>query len=163
MASLLLSPEFWVLVAFVIFALFLAWKVLRPVLKGLDDRAARIRGELDGALRLREEAQHLLAEYKRKQRTAADEAKEMLSHAEEEARRLADQAARDLEGALARREAQALDRIAHAESQALDEVRSMAVDLAIAAAGKLIAKKVDEKKAAKLIDAAAKELPEKLH
>lgn len=73
------------------------------------------------------------------------------------------QAAEDLLASIARREAQALDRIAQAEAQAEDDVRAEAVNLAIAATRHLLAGKLDAKQADKLIDRSFKELAGKLH
>lgn len=157
------DPTFWVAVAFLIFAAIILWKVRAPLIDALDSRAARIKSDLDEAQRLREEAQALLAEYKRKQRDAISETEEMLAHAEEEAKRLRRKAEDDLAAGLKRREQQALDRIAQAEAQAIAEVRNTAVDIAVSATGMLLVKNLDGRKAAKLIDDAVKALPKELH
>ncbi len=163
MTELLKQAETWVALSFLIFVAFVLWKGLKPTLRALDARAAKIKQELDDAQRLREEAQKLLAEYQRKERDAASEAEAMLAHASEEAGRLRAKAAEDLIASIARREAQALDRIAQAEAQAEADVRAEAVNLAIAATRHLLAGKLDAKQADKLIDQSIKELPGKLH
>lgn len=163
MLEQLQSPEFWVAIAFVIFAVFAVWKIRVPLLAALDDRAARIKQELDEAQRLREEAQHLLAEHKRKQRAVEQEIEEMLEHAKAESKRASEQAGFDLEAALRRREQQATDRIAQAEAEAVSAVRDLAVDIAVEATRKLLADNLDQAKAAELIDAAVKDLGDKLH
>jgi len=83
---MLLEAEFWVAVAFVIF-IAIAWKVggLSAMTKGLDNRANRIRHELDEAKRLREEAAAVLADYKRRQVEAEKEAQAIVASAREEA------------------------------------------------------------------------------
>lgn len=163
MTELLKDAETWVAVSFLIFVAFMLWKGLKPMLGALDARAAKIKQELDDAQRLREEAQKLLAEYQRKERDAEAEAEAMLAHAREEAGRLRAKAAEDLKASIARREAQALDRIAQAEAQAEADVRAEAVNLAIAATRHLLAGKLDTKEANKLVDQSIKELPGKLH
>ncbi len=163
MDSLLQSPEFWVAIAFLIFMLFAFWKIRGPVLGALDARAARIKADLEEAQRLREEAQHLLAEHKRKQRAAERESAEMLDHARAEAKRVSERAGFELEAALRRREQQATDRIAQAETDAVAEVRAVAVDIAVRATRKLLAESLDQAKAAELVDEAVKDLPDKLH
>jgi F-type H+-transporting ATPase subunit b len=157
------SPEFWVLVAFIGF-FALAWKPLgRAIAGGLDSRSARIKSDLEEAARLREEARTLLASYERKSRDAMKEAEEILVHARVEAQRMSTQAQAELERSIARREQLALQWIAQAEADALREVRSKAVDLAIAATAKILSEKLDSARADALIDAAIKELPRKLH
>jgi F-type H+-transporting ATPase subunit b len=163
MNHLLQSAEFWVAVAFVIFVIFMLWKATKPMMAALDARAERIKTELDEAKRLREEAQKLLAEYQRKERDAAKEAEAMLHHAREEATRLREKAAEDLKASVKRREQQALDRIAQAEAQAEAQVRAQAVDLAVAATRQILAEKLDETQAARLVDEALKDLPGKLN
>ena len=163
MGHFLSAPETWVAVAFVIFVV-LVWKpAQKALLSGLDARAARIEKELSEAARLREEAQGLLAQYQRKHRDAMKEANAIITHAREEADRLAQQAARDLEVSLKRREELAMQRIAQAEQQATADVRAAAVDVAIAATERLLKDKLDGAKADALIDQAIKELPAKLH
>lgn len=156
------EPEFWVLVSAVIFVV-VVWKPAgRALLGGLDARAARIRGELDEAQRLRQEAEQLVAEYRAKQQQAAGEAEAIVAHAKAEAERIAAQSARDLEQALERRQRMAEDRIAQAEAKALDEVRSAAIDVAIAAARDVIAATIDERRGSALIDEEIVALPQRL-
>ena len=156
------DPEFWVLVAAIVFVA-VVWKPVRKSLIGsLDERAARIRAELDEARRLREEAERLLADYQRKEREAAEEARAIVAHAQEEAERIAAQAAQDLEQALARRQRLAEERIAQAESKAVEEIRAVAVDVAIAAARQVIASETDEQRSGALLDAAIAALPQRL-
>ena len=77
------DPAFWALVGLVLFfAIVIYLKVPGMVAAGLDKRATTIRGELDQARKLREEAQALLAEYQRKARDAASEAEEIVVQAE---------------------------------------------------------------------------------
>jgi hypothetical protein len=75
MSGLIEDPTFWVAVAFVIFVAAAFKKVRDGLNSALDGRAARIKAQLDEARQLREEAQAALAEYQRKVRDAAAEAK----------------------------------------------------------------------------------------
>ncbi len=157
------GEEFWVALAFVIFVAAVYRPVGRMISAALDARGARIREELDEAVRLREEAQALLAQYERQQSEAAAEAERILAHAGDEAARQAENAAEALEAALERRKQQALDRIARAEEEALAEVRGAAVDIAVGATRKLLADRLDAKRRAALIDEAIAELDKQLH
>lgn len=157
------KPEFWVLLAFVIFVALL-WKKIAAAFVGmLDARTEKIRQELDEAQRLREEAQSLLASYQRRQRDAQKEAEEIIAHAREEADRLRRQAAADLEASMKRREAQAVDRIAQAEAAAMQEVRTLTVDLAIAASRKLLSENLPQSQQDALVAQAVAELPRHLN
>jgi F-type H+-transporting ATPase subunit b len=156
------DPEFWVAVAAAIF-IAVVWKPARRSLIGsLDARAARIRGELEEARQLREEAAQLLADFQRRQREATAEADAIVAQARAEAEHLAAQAANDLDVALARRTRLAEERVAQAESKAIDEIRAAAVDAAIAAAREVIIAETDEERGGALIDAAITALPQRL-
>jgi F-type H+-transporting ATPase subunit b len=156
------EAEFWVLIAAIVFVALVGRKAFGALAGGLDSRAARIRGELDEARRLREEAEKLVAEYRAKQQQAAAEAEAIVTHAKAEAERIAAQSVRDLELALERRQRTAEERIAQAEAKALDEVRAVAIDVAIAAAREVITAQIDERRGGMLIDEAIVALPQRL-
>jgi F-type H+-transporting ATPase subunit b len=157
------DPEFWVAIAFVIAVGLVLWKSAPMIAKSLDDRAAKIKAELDEAQRLREDAQRTLAEFQRKQRDAFKEAEQIAALAKSEAERAAAQAARDLEAALQRRQTQALEKIALAEAKATTEIRNTTVDVAIAAVRRVLAEQLDQQRKSRLIDDAIAELPKLLH
>jgi F-type H+-transporting ATPase subunit b len=157
------NPEFWVAVAFVVVVAGLVWKG-GPLIRGmLDDRAFKIKAELDEAQHLREEAQRMLAEYQRKQRDALKEAAQIIALARREAEHAAEQGARELAQALERRQQLALEKIALAESRAAAEVRNTAVDVAVAALRDLLAHTLDPARRSALIDAAIADLPHRLN
>ncbi len=156
------TPAFWVAVAFLILVGLIAKPAGKAVLKALDTRTERIRATLDDATKLREEAQHLLADYQRKQRDAAKEIDDLVASAQAEAKNLADEATAKMEEALRRREQLARDKIAQAEAEALQQVRDTAIDLAIAATRRLMAERLDEQAAARLVDDAIAEIPARL-
>lgn len=160
--EILHDAEFWVLVAAVIFVIAVFKPIRRALTGGLDARAARIRSELDEARRLREEAERLVADYKARQQAASAEAEAIVAQAKAEAERIAAQSARDLELALERRQRMAEDRIAQAEAKALQEVRAVAIDVAIAAAREVITAQIDGRRGATLIDEAIVALPQRL-
>jgi F-type H+-transporting ATPase subunit b len=133
------GPEAWVAIAFVCFLGLLAYLgVHRKLIDSLDQRQARIRGELDEAKRLRDEAQALLADFERKGRAAESEAEAIIASAKAEAERLAAEAKSRMEDFVARRTKMAEAKIVQAEAQALADVRSAAADAAAAAAEKIL-------------------------
>lgn len=160
---MLQNPTFWVLVAFVLFVAAV-WRIASNTIgKALDDRAERIRQEIEQAQKLREDAQAALAQYQRKQRDALKEAENIIAAAREEADRIRRHAAADLEAALKRREAQAVEKIAQAEAQAVQQVRDLAVDVAVAATERLLVQNMDASRDEILVGKAIAELPGKLH
>jgi F-type H+-transporting ATPase subunit b len=162
MMPLFEDPEFWVLLAVVVFVIGVWKPARRAILGGLDARAVRIRDELETARRLREEAQQALAAYQKQQSEGAAEAEAILAHAKAEAERVAAQAARNLEETLERRRRLAEERIAQEEAKALAEIRAVTVDVAISAARQVMVAELDEQRGAALIDVAITALPQQL-
>lgn len=161
---MLATPELWVLVSFVLFlALLVYYKIPNTLAKALDDRADRIRVELEEARRLREEAAQILADYQRKQRDAEKEAEDILAVARREAEFYAGESRKALSESLQRRLKLAEEKIARAEEQAIQEIRSKAVDAAIAASELLIARELKGKSAENLVDKSIRDVSAKLN
>lgn len=159
-----MDATFWALVALIIFVAILAYmKVPAMMGRSLDERAERIRNELEEARKLREEAQQLLAEYQRKRREAEQEAQDLVAAAKREAKIIVAEAKSKSEEYVARRTALAEQKIAQAERDAVNEVRARAVDVAIAAAGSILSEKVDNKVSGTLFQDSLKEVKSKLN
>jgi F-type H+-transporting ATPase subunit b len=138
------DATFYALVGLILFLALLAYlKVPGMMTKSLDERAENIREELEEAKRLREEAQILLGEYQRKRKEAEAEAANIVAAAEREAAALTAEARQKTEEFVARRNALSEQKIRQAEADAIAAVRSAAVDLAVAAAERVIASKAD--------------------
>ncbi|WP_445681071.1 F0F1 ATP synthase subunit B family protein [Radicibacter daui] len=163
MAEWIQDAHFWYFVAFAIFVVLVWKKVATVVPQMLDSRAEAIRKELDEAAALREEAQARLAEIQQKSNEAEREAELIVAHAREEAERLRKRVSAELELAVQRREEQALAKIHQAEAAAAEQVRNVAVDLAVNAATRVLSEHMKADTANGLIDKAIKELPTKLH
>ena len=146
------APEAWVAIAFLCFLGLLAYLgVHRKVIELLDQRQTRIKGELDEARRLRDEAQALLADFERKGRAAESEAEAIIASAKTEAERLATEAKLRMEDFVARRTKMAEAKISQAEAQALADVRSAAADAAVSAAEKILSAAAKGKVAEELL------------
>ncbi len=159
-----MDSSFFALVALVLFFLLLAYlKVPGMMAKALDERADKIRDELAEAKRLREEAQHLLAEYQRKRKEAEAEAAAIVAAAEREAAALTAEAKQKTDEFVARRNALSEQKIKQAETEAVNAVRAAAVDLAIAAAETVLAKKSDEAVQQSLFKASVGEVKSRLN
>ena len=139
------TPEFWVAIGFLLLIALIAKPAWKGITGSLDSRSEKIKATLDEAASLREEVQHLLADYQRKQRDVAREVDEILANALAEAEHLNKEASEELAAALKRR------------------VRNTAIDVAISATQKILKDQLNEAAAAKLVDNAIAELPDKLH
>jgi F-type H+-transporting ATPase subunit b len=136
------DPELAVAIAFVIAIALTSKRVWLALTTLLDERAAKIKAELQEAQKLKDEAQKTLGHFQRKHRDALQD---------------------DLEALIERRQRLAAERIALAEAQAIAEVRNTAVDIAIGAARRVITEHLGDREGQVLIDQAIAELPRRLN
>jgi F-type H+-transporting ATPase subunit b len=158
------EAEFWVAVGFFLFiGVLVYYGVPKMMLDALDKRATRIKAELDEARRLREEAEALLAEYRRKRQAADAEAEEIIAGARAEAERVAAEAKTRMEEFVARRSQVAEAKIAQAETQALADVRAAAAEAAVAAAEKILSQTAQGEVADRLVSQGIRDVKAKLN
>jgi F-type H+-transporting ATPase subunit b len=150
--DVLATPEFWVAVSFFLFlGLIFYFGVHKKVGEALDARSAAIAKEIEEARQLREEAEKVLADYRRKEGNAAKEAEGIIDLATKEAKALAAETSRSMKEQFERRMKLAEDKIARAEADAVAEVRAAAADAAVAAAQSVISEKITPEMADKLV------------
>ena len=158
------ESEFWVAVSFFIFiGVLVYFGVHMKVVSALDARALLISQELEEARRLREEAEKVLADYRRKLGDVVMEVDNITALATTEAKTLAAETRQSLKEHFDRRIKLAEEKIARAEMEAVREFRSVAVDAAIAAAQNLIVAKLTPDRAKKLVSESIKALKSKLN
>jgi len=158
------TPEFWVLIATIIFVIILGYMgVFGSLIEAIDSRRVKIQAELDEARRLKQEAQELVAHYERKRGEAESEAAAMLATARAEADRYAEEAKVRMDEFVQRRTKMAETKIAQAESQALADVRAAAADAAVAAAGDILSQSARGKVADALITRGIADVKAKLN
>jgi len=134
----------WTLITFLVVAAFLRWKVWGPLMEVIDEREKSIQDALDGARKEREAADKLLAEQQaaivearkeaaelvRKNRAEVEAFKaELMAKAKAEADHLLDTARKQ---------------ITDEKRKAIAEIRVQAVDLALAAAARVVSAKMDD-------------------
>jgi F-type H+-transporting ATPase subunit b len=150
---------FWVFIAIVIFAVLFGRKIVVPVGTMLDQRAETVRQSLEEASRLKAEAEDMLANAKKKRAQALAEAKDILARAKEEAVRTAADLAAEAEARARARERMAQERIESAQASAIAEVRTAAIEIAIAATTEALRENLTAAGDARLIDHAIAEVP----
>lgn len=156
------DATFFAFVAFAIFFIALWYlKVPTMILSALDQRSQAIAKELHEARRMREEAEKLLAEYQAKRAQAEAEAKAIVDTAKEQAAAVAEETRQSMMAAMARREKQVDDRIANAETKAVDDVRAAAAEAAIAAAERMIRERMNDDTQAALVKEGVGEMTRK--
>jgi F-type H+-transporting ATPase subunit b len=158
------DPETWVAVAFVILMVVLGYLgVFKKAMAALDHRAERIKAELDDAMRLKQEAAKVLADYKARSASAEREAADIIANARSEAERIATEAKAKMEDFVARRTKTAESKIALAEAQALADVRAAAAEAAVQAASTILSQSVKGQVADDLLAKGITEVRQKLN
>jgi F-type H+-transporting ATPase subunit b len=150
---------FWVLVAILIFVVLFGAKIVVPLGRLLDNRADAVRRSLDEAAQLKAEAEALLVDARKKRTQALAEAKDILARAREEAARTAAELTAEAEMRAHARERMVEERIQSAQASAIAEVRSTAVEVAIAATTQALREGLTAADDARLVDHAIGEVP----
>jgi len=142
----------WVFLGLLVFiAIMIYVKAPGMAVAALDKRADKIKADLEEARRLRAEAEALLKEYERKRGDAEKEAAAIVEQAKREAAALGQEARARIEDYVTRRTKAVEARIAQAETQAVAEVRSRAIDVAAPAAGRILAEEAKGNKGDALV------------
>ena len=152
-----------VAISFFLFIAFSYKPLARFLTRTLDARAARIEHELSEAIRLREEAQAMLAEYEKKYREVEEESAQMLRHAEEMVEAMYREAEATLKAAVETRMSAANDKIRRAEERAVQDVQRQVVDVALEAARQIIIDKLHQDADDTLIQLALKDVNRIVH
>ncbi len=142
----------WGGLAFVIVFVLLAWKAWPAIKKSLQDREDKIRGDLEHAESVRNQAETELADYQRQLADARNEAGRII----EEARQSAEQVRKDL---IARAEvdaaeirSKASDDIRAASERAMADIQGKVSDLSIELAERIVQQNLDRDTQIQLIE-----------
>jgi F-type H+-transporting ATPase subunit b len=148
------DAHFWIFVALALL-LAILWRAgaFGAAGKALDEAGAKVQAQLDEAVRLRQEAEGVLAQIKVKREETERAAAEMMANAQADAERLRAEAAVKLEEDIRRRGLMAERKIAAAEAQAAADVKAAAADLAAQIAESVLAARAAAAGGDPLIDA----------
>ena len=134
----------WTLVTFFLVLIILKVVAWKPLMDTLDAREKRINDALSSADKAREEAERVSNEYDEMIRKAQAEAQNIVSKGKEAGDNLKD----DIERKAIEKAEELIEKsnkqIESAKAKAIDELKSISVDLAIKAASKVIDKNLDD-------------------
>ena len=125
-------------IAFITFMAAVARPLIRSVVNTLDGYAVGVGKTLDDAKNLHEEAQILLESYKKQQKEQAAEMKRLIEQAERDALFLQKEALDALEQDIIAQKKRAVEKISRIEQRATQEIRAVAIDLALKATEHLL-------------------------
>ena len=148
-----LAPlTFWSIISFLILMVIL-YKYALPAITGiLDARQDKIKGDIDQAEKLREDAEKLKGEYQKKVIKAEEEAEGKIQAAVVKAKEISDGIVKEGNQAAADNRAKAQLGIDIERKKALAELRNQVVDLTILSSSKLIQQSMQRKTAESLVD-----------
>ena len=152
----LLSPNgglmFWTIVIFVLLLVVLSRYAFKPMLAAVEARERSLQAAIDAARRDREEAERVLAEHRAQLEKARGEAQKLIA----DGRATAEKLRNDLLEQTKAQQQEMLDRarreIDTEKTNAIAALRREAVDLAIAGAGKVIERNLDNDANRKLVE-----------
>lgn len=128
----------WTIITFLVLLSILRKVAWRPLLTALEQRETSIRGSLEEAQRARQEAEQLLVENRRILADASREASRLLEQGREEAERLRASLTEQAQTESKRLLDEARREIGRERQLAVQELKSTAAELALAATGKLL-------------------------
>ena len=152
----LLSPNgglmFWTIIIFALLLVILSRFAFKPMLAAVEARERTLQQQLDDAKRAREEAERLLAEHRAQLEKGRSEAQKLIA----DGRATAEKLRNDLLEQTKAQQQEMLDAARRAiESEKVNAIavlRREAVDLAIAGAGKVIERNLDNDANRKLVE-----------
>ncbi len=148
----------WTILTFVIVLLVLRRFAWKPILGAMEARERGIQKLIDDAEEARAEAGRLLAEYRRQLAESRSESQRILGEGKTAAERV-----REDMLSRARADAEAIVKRAGTEidlerQKALAEIKEQAVDLAIAAAGRVIQEDLDDERHRRIVESYLREI-----
>jgi F-type H+-transporting ATPase subunit b len=148
----------WGIVAFALLLGFMWWKVFPTLRQTLDERGARIQGQIEEAEAVRGEAEQLRGQYEEQLADARSQANAIIDDARQQAERLR-------QDVLARAEEEAQQIVARAREEAeadrgrlVQELRGQVAALSVELASRIVQRELDEARHRELVDSYINEL-----
>ncbi len=150
----------WVAIGFILFILLLVYfKVPGQITKILDNRANKIRSELDEAKKLREEAQAMLTDFQKKNKDAEKNAKALIDEARKLAKNYEKDAKSKFDENMERRKKLLDEKLKRAEVEALNQIKNDITDIVFDAIDKSLSNNnINSEASDKIINNGIKEI-----
>ena len=149
----------WTIVTFILLVIILRKFAWKPLLEALNKREEHVRSSLERAEQAKTEAERILEENRKQLAQAESEAQRILS----EGRALGDQLKNEMLEQANQQSRRMIDQAKHEierdKEAALSQLRGEVADLAIKAAEKILDETLDETRHRKIVDASLKDLP----
>ncbi|GAB4425485.1 MAG: F0F1 ATP synthase subunit B [Turneriella sp.] len=135
---------FWTAVTFILVLIVLwlfAWK---PIIRALDARSDKIQEDLDSSRKLREQAESLMADYKKHLDAAKDQALHIIEEGKRDAESIRHRILEDAKKEAEEIHNRAVGEISQAKAKAIKELEKEVVDLSVAIISKILSRDVSK-------------------
>ena len=160
--NFLVTPEvglmIWTLIAFGASVAILRKLAYPKIQENLDKRRRAIEESIDASVRTKEEADHLLQEYRARLKEAREQADDIVTRSRRTAESIQDEAKSDAKQYREELMESTRRDIENETRRALDEIRKEVADLTVIAAEKVTRKTLDDDDQRRLVDDALDEL-----
>ena len=160
--NFLVTPEvglmIWTLIAFGASVAILRKLAYPKIQENLDKRRRAIEESIDASVRTKEEADHLLQEYRARLKEAREQADDIVTRSRRTAESIQDEAKSDAKQYREELMESTRRDIENETRRALDEIRKEVADLTVIAAEKVTRKTLDDDDQRRLIDEALSEV-----
>ena len=148
---MIIDATFWVAVSFFIFiGVLIYFKIPSKISSVLNESIGTIKGEVDDAEKLKEEAKNILSECEKKISNAKVEVRVMLDAATEDAEKHVLKINEEFHIQIENRKKNTEDRIKQMKNQALRDIKNASVKIAINSVGALLKNSLDKNKLDKI-------------
>lgn len=152
----------WTIIIFVVLLIVLRKFAWGPLLAALDEREQKIKEALEQARKTQRETELVLAENQRRTDEGFKKAEEIVQQARQEAEQMRQKMLEEAKAESRRVTEQGLRRIEAEQRAAMEEIRRVAGDLAIQAAGRLLQVSLSDQQQREIVDKFLADVPEKL-
>ncbi len=151
-ASTFPSQVFWLVVIFVTMYFFFAKKSLPEISNTIENRSERIANDLDTAERLKDEVAAVQASYEESLSEARAQSAALYTNIEQEIKDRSEKFSIEFQENSAKKIRNLEESIEKAQKQAMEEMSSVAAEVAMESTNKIIGVKVDSKFAKSVVD-----------
>jgi len=148
------------IIAFLLLLVILTKYAWGPILKGLQEREEKIKGDLAAAEAAQLQAKQTLSDYEKKLAEAHAEARRLIEQARIDADQVRQRLAGETEAEIGRLRDRATSEIRQAKSQAVQELYDHAAKLAVRTAEKILQRNITDADTQSLMDRSLRELEE---
>jgi F-type H+-transporting ATPase subunit b len=146
-----IDATFWVMISFFLFiGLLIYFQIPQKIKTTLEENISSIKGQIDEADKLKEDAKNILTEHEKKISNSKAEVKSMINKASEEAEKNIIKTNQNFLNLMKNRKRNTEERIRQLKNQAVKDIKNTSVKIAIESVEKLLKNSLDKSKLDKI-------------